>query len=192
MLPTFETERLFIRGVRLEDAESYERNFANYEVVKQLSSIVPWPYPKGGVADFLQSQVFPHQGTTYWFWVLFFKDKRDEVIGSLDLRRDEKLGNRGFWLAEPYWRRGLMTEAVVPTTDYAFERLGFERLVFSNAVGNDGSTRIKEKTGATYLGNKPAKFVSSEYTEAEWWELTKEAWRRFRSSHNTIQYKISF
>jgi len=74
-----------------------------------------------------------------------------------------------------------VTEAVFPITDYAFDSLGFERLFFSNAVGNEKSRRVKEKTGARFLRTEPAKFVNPSYTEREIWELSKDEWRAFRS-----------
>ena len=78
-----------------------------------------------------------------------------------------------------------MTEAVEPLMDYAFDHLGFDTLIFSNALGNTKSRRIKEKTGARLIGTRPAKFVSQDYTEAETWELTKEDWKGFRSKQSS-------
>ena len=69
-----------------------------------------------------------------------------------------------------------MTEAVGPVTQYAFETLGFEKMIFNNAKGNVRSRRVKEKSGARLIGVVPAKFVNPEYTEQEIWELTKEMW----------------
>jgi len=74
-----------------------------------------------------------------------------------------------------------MTEAVFPITDYAFDSLGFERLVFCKAAGNERSRRVKEKTGARVLRTEPAKFVNRAYTNREIWELTKDEWRAFKS-----------
>jgi RimJ/RimL family protein N-acetyltransferase len=74
-----------------------------------------------------------------------------------------------------------MTEAVFPVMDYAFDVLGFERLFFSNALGNERSRRVKEKTGARFLRTEPGKFVNPLYTEREIWELTRDQWREFKS-----------
>jgi RimJ/RimL family protein N-acetyltransferase len=60
--------------------------------------------------------------------------------------------------------------------DYAFDHLGFEKLVFANAVGNSRSGRVKEKTMAKLIDIQPAKFVNPKYTEHEIWELKKEDW----------------
>lgn len=180
-LPEFETDRLYLRGVLLEDAESYEKNFANYEVIQHLSHQVPWPYPKGSVRGFLEDLILPEQGIKRWLWVIFEKDKLDEVIGCVDLWRDGHPEHRGFWLAEQCWGKGYMTEAVNPVIDYAFSELGFEKMVFANAVGNARSRRIKEKTGATFIENRPAKFVNPDYKEHEIWELTKNNWLKFKA-----------
>jgi hypothetical protein len=68
--------------------------------------------------------------------------------------------------------------------DYAFNALGFEKVILANAVGNERSRRIKEKNGAHLLRTEPAKFVNPTYTEHEIWELTKEQWESRRKNEN--------
>lgn len=110
-------------------------------------------------------------------WGIFLKEAPDELIGAVDLWREGKPEHRGFWLGRKYWGQGFMTEAVEPVMDYAFDELGFDVLIFANAVGNIGSRRIKEKTGARLLRVEPAKFVDPKFTEHEIWELRKEDWK---------------
>lgn len=174
ILPTFETKRLILKEVSFHDVPSYKKHFVDYEVIGHLSSAVPWPYPKNGVKEFLETFIIPQQGKDRWFWGIYRKEKPDEIIGGVDLWREGKPENRGFWLGRPFWGLGYMTEAVEPVMDYAFDELGFEKLVFANAVGNTRSRRIKEKTGARLIDVKPAKFVNPIYTEHEVWELTKD------------------
>jgi [ribosomal protein S5]-alanine N-acetyltransferase len=119
-------------------------------------------------------------------WGILPKEQPSEIIGVVDLWRTGTPENRGFWLGRKYWGKGLMTEAVFPIMDYAFDVLGFERLFFSNALGNEKSRRVKEKTGARFLRTEPGKFVSPSYREREIWELTRDQWREFKS-----QQKIS-
>jgi [ribosomal protein S5]-alanine N-acetyltransferase len=175
-----ESKRLILRGLEVSDIPSYERHFVDYDVISQLSSVVPWPYPKDGVAQFMSAVVWPQQGQTRWDWGLFLKHNPSELIGSIGLWREGVPENRGFWLGKSFWGQGLMAEAVGPIHDFAFDDLGFEKLIFSNALGNIRSRRIKEKTGATFIGTRPAKFVNSDYSEAETWELTAKAWRDFK------------
>lgn len=177
ILPVFETKRLILRGVTEADIPAYEKNFVDYEVIGPMSCAVPWPYPDGGVPDYLHTQIFPNQGRDRWVWAIFLKTSPDEAIGCVDLWRDGKPENRGFWLGRRYWGHGYMTEAVEPVMNYAFGVLGFERIILANAVGNDRSRRIKEKNGARLLRVEPAQFVNPDYTEHEVWVLTEEDWR---------------
>ena len=75
-----------------------------------------------------------------------------------------------------------MTEAVIPVTDLAFQNLGFEQLIFCNAVGNRRSHNIKLKTGATLVDVAPARFVDPGYSQREVWRLTKDDWLTWRRS----------
>jgi RimJ/RimL family protein N-acetyltransferase len=183
-IPALVTERLILRGVTEADADAYERHFVDYEVIRHLSAEVPWPYPADGVRSFIRDVIVPVQGHDRWIWGLHRKDA-EGVIGAIDLRRDSERKNRGFWLGRAFWGNGYMTEAVSCINDFAFETLGFERLTFANAVGNEASRKIKVKTGARFVGVAPGKFVDAAYTQQEMWELTKEqwlAWRRTRPS----------
>lgn len=57
--PTFRTERLILREITEADAPSYEENFATYDVISQLTKTVPWPYPKGGVLEYIRTEILP-------------------------------------------------------------------------------------------------------------------------------------
>jgi ribosomal-protein-alanine N-acetyltransferase len=177
LIPTFETKRLILRGVVENDALSWQKYFDDYEVIRNLSAHVPWPYPKDGVLSFLKNSILPAQGKDQWAWGIFLKGAPDELIGVVHLWRDGRPEHRGFWLGRKHWGKGYMTEAVERVMDYAFDELSFDVLVFANAVGNVGSRRVKEKTGARLLRVEPAKFVDPKFTEHEIWELRKEDWQ---------------
>ena len=180
-LPIFNTERLLLRGVTEADIPAYTRHFVDYRVIRHLASTVPWPYPEHGVRDYVRDLVLPVQGKDHWLWGLFLKTSPDELIGAVELWRDGTPEHRGFWLGHRFWGRGLMTEAVAPVMDHAFDVLGFDVLVFSNARGNNRSRRIKEKTGARLLRIMSGEFVDPVYTHREIWELTAAEWRARRS-----------
>jgi len=180
-LPQFTAPRLILRAVDEADIPSWTENFVDYEVIRFLSSIIPWPYPENGVAEFFNTVIVPQRGINRWHWGIFLKESPAEMVGAVDLWRDGKPEHRGFWLARRLWSQGLMTEAVEPVMDYAFNQLGFEVLVFANAVGNPGSRRIKEKTGARLIGKGPAKFVDPALTEHETWELNKQDPQAFKN-----------
>ena len=180
-IPIFRTERLILREITEADAPSYEENFVTYDVISQLTKVVPWPYPKGGVLEYIKTEIVPTQGKDKWVWGITLKDNPDELIGAVELCRETRPANRGFWLGKKFWGQGIMTEVVIPITNYAFDVLDFEKLIFVNALGNDRSRRIKEKTGAKFIRVEPGEYVNPKYTQREVWELTKQEWHKLQS-----------
>jgi [ribosomal protein S5]-alanine N-acetyltransferase len=178
-LPTFHTSRLILRELIESDVAAYEKYFLDYNVVRTITASVPWPYPKGGILEYVRTQILPNQGKDKWAWAITLKEFPEELIGVVDLWRNGCPENRGFWLAHKHWGKGYMTEAVEPVMDYAFDALGFEKLIFNNAVGNPRSARIKEKTGAKFVRREPAKFIDPALSEHEVYELTSAEWREF-------------
>lgn len=184
-VPTLETQRLVLREVTAEHISDYEKHFINYEIIRYLTRRVPWPYPPNGVADYLNTKIFPHQGKDQWMWGIFLKSNPAELIGTIDLWRTARPENRGFWLSQKHWGKGYMTEAAEVVMDYAFGPLKFEKLRFANAVGNTRSGRVKHKTGAVYVRTEPAQFVDPAFTEHEIYELTKEQWQSFKKRRDS-------
>ncbi|MET4120040.1 ribosomal-protein-alanine N-acetyltransferase [Bradyrhizobium sp. JR1.5] len=178
--PQLETERLILRPLALSDAPAIQRHFDNWNIIRHLSTVVPWPYPADGAEAFVQLQFDKvSAGEEIYLWVLVLKGGDDEAIGNIHFRpRAEGLkGHRGFWLAEPYWRRGLMTEAVAAVNDFAFVTLGLDHFYVCNAATNEASRRVKQKTGAEFVG-----FVELAHhggqSKAEKWIMRREAWLR--------------
>ncbi len=83
-----------------------------------------------------------------------------EPIGSAAIKMGEmaspslqnysaRAAELGYWLAEPYWGQGLMTEAVRALLRRAFEELGFQCVWCAFYEGNERSPRVMEKCGFT-------------------------------------------
>src|SRR5262249_35521579 len=58
----------------------------------------------------------------------------------------------GYWLAEPYWGRGITVEAIRLMSAYAFETCNMLRLFALPFASNARSTRVLEKAGYTREG----------------------------------------
>lgn len=69
------------------------------------------------------------------------------VIKGQDVYR--KSGEIGYFLAEPYWNKGIMPEAVNLVCDYAFSNLDVVRIFTGVFDYNPASQRVLEKCGFT-------------------------------------------
>ncbi len=179
MPPTLETERLFLRPLELSDADQVQRLFPQWEVVKYLNAVVPWPYPPDGALTYYRDRALPAMARgDEWHWTLRLKEQPQQIIGAIGLIRGET-DNRGFWLAPPWQGKGLMTEAVIAVNDFWFDVLGFPVLRAPKAIANVASRRISEKTGMRMVRREERNLVSGRLP-GEVWEITAEEWRAFR------------
>lgn len=179
--PTLATERLILRPIEMRDAPAVQRYFPDWEVLKYLHAKLPWPYPEDGAVTNIRECLEEDERRERFHWAITLKDGGDELIGRIDLWPfdGEKRDMRGFYLARPYWGRGLMTEAAEEVTRYAFEDLGWPFLYLTNAEPNLASRRVKEKQGALLIDRELAAYMAGELTR-EVWLLTREAWKERR------------
>jgi RimJ/RimL family protein N-acetyltransferase len=174
------TPRLLLRPLQLADAERTQLLFPQWEIVKHLNAIVPWPYPADGAFTFYRDRALPAiERGDEWHWTLRLKDSPQGHIGVISLHRDAA-DNRGFWLGLPWHGRGLMTEAVIAVNDFWFDVLGFDAMRAPKAVGNFASRRISEKTGMRLVGTEERDFVSGRLP-CEIWEITADEWHKARA-----------
>jgi len=80
----------------------------------------------------------------------------EEAIGSIGLGIGSDVhrftAELGFWLAEPFWNKGIMTDAVIRFTEYAFETFKLHRIYAEPYVTNPASARVLEKAGYAFEG----------------------------------------
>jgi [ribosomal protein S5]-alanine N-acetyltransferase len=184
--PELYTNRLVLRPLQLADAPQTQRLFPQWEIVRHLNAIVPWPYPDDGAIAFYRDSALPAiERGDEWHWTLRLKEAPAQHIGVIALHKNA-LDNRGFWLGLPWHGRGLMTEAVIAVNDFWFDVLGFTLLRTPKAVANLASSRISEKTGMRMVATEERDFVSGRLP-CEIWELTAEEWRRARVLLQTRQ-----
>ncbi len=178
MIPVLETSRLLLRPLELADAEQTQILFPHWEVVRYLTSRVPWPYPPDGALTHYRDVALPsmERGDS-WHWSLRPRSAPDRLIGCISLMRGEK--NRGFWLGLPWHGQGLMAEACEVVTDYWFDVLKFPRLRAPKAVANAASRRISQKQGMRIVAVIEQEFVSGRLP-AEVWEITADEWHAHR------------
>lgn len=176
--PLLETARLILRPLTLSDAPAVQRHFNNWNIIQNLATVVPWPYPDDGAATHIARELGKiDAGEEIYHWMLVLRDSDGEAIGNINFRpvaRGAK-GNRGFWLAEPYWGKGLMTEAVEAVNDFAFLTLGLDSFLVCNVFTNTGSRRVKQKTGAEFVGHVELAHHNGE-SKAEQWKVTRQGW----------------
>ena len=93
-------------------------------------------------------------------WALVLK-KTGEPIGCMgyytywesNIKIGENDAEIGYWIAKPYWNKGLCTEALKAMVKWCFEEEGFDKLWSDFFVDNPASGRVMEKCGFKDTGD---------------------------------------
>ena len=71
MVPALETRRLLLRPLSLADAARTQQLFPHWEIVRHLTTQVPWPYPADGALTYYRDVVLPAIARgEEWHWTL--------------------------------------------------------------------------------------------------------------------------
>ncbi len=74
------------------------------------------------------------------------------LIGFKDTDRLNRKSELGYWLAEGFQKRGIVTRSVQRLCQYAFEELDLNRIQIKCAVGNTASNNIPKRLGFRFEG----------------------------------------
>ena len=142
------TERLRLRKIRKEDAESIFKNWASDPLVTEY---VTWSAHKSieDTRTIVDKWVQEYEKPETFRYGITLKDK-DELIGSIDVVDfiDGK-PEIGYTLARKYWNQGIMTEACTYFLKYLCN-IGYKEIVIEADERNIGSNRVIEKCGFVF------------------------------------------
>ena len=156
-------EKVRIRQIRTTDAEEA------YELLKNdtILSNIAWDGP----AD--QRELYD----TYSRWVEEMKNGegcrlaiehigQSGIVGCIDIRfpRHPQQTDIGYWLGEPFWNKGYMTDAVRLACYLSFHYLDAVKTAAGVFAGNAGSRRALEKNGFSLDGT----MRSQAYKHGRW------------------------
>jgi RimJ/RimL family protein N-acetyltransferase len=142
------TERLLLRPGWAEDAPALAATIADERIVRNLAT-APWPYRLRDAEAYLAQPRNPRLPS---FLVFERTDGEPRLVGSCGLaRRPSGAVELGYWIARPFWGRGLATEASTALVDIA-RALRLPRLQASHFIDNPASGRVLEKLGFEALG----------------------------------------
>lgn len=139
-----------VRNWEWRDRDAIVRYANNRKVSINLRDRFPYPYTARDARNWLDMVVDQKAETN------FAIDVGEEAVGGIGFTPQYDVGRRsaeiGYWLGEPFWGRGIATEALVAVTDYAFANFDLCRLYAHVFDWNGASARVLEKAGYVFEG----------------------------------------
>jgi len=141
-----------LRKWKLEDVPDVARYANNENIACNLRDVFPFPYTLSDAQSYVESCVNNPEERQLCRAIV----AENETIGSIGvfLGNDvyRKSAELGYWLAEEYWNRGIMTKAVTQICEEAFRRFDIVRIYAEPYAYNTPSKKVLENAGFTLEG----------------------------------------
>ncbi|MDE6531083.1 MAG: GNAT family N-acetyltransferase [Lachnospiraceae bacterium] len=141
-----------IRKWELSDARDLSIALSNKKIQDNLRDGLPYPYTEEDGADFISAMLSADENDTFAFAITV----DGKVIGSIGVFRQRNIHRQtaelGYYIAEEYWGKGIMTEAVKQICEYVFSKSDIIRIYAEPYAYNAASCRVLEKAGFQYEG----------------------------------------
>ena len=141
-----------IRKWELSDAKDLAAALSNKKVQDNLRDGLPYPYTEQDGKEFISAMLSADENETFAFAITV----DNMVIGSIGIFRQGNIHRQtaelGYYIAEEYWGKGIMAEAVKQICEYVFGNSDIIRIYAEPFAYNIASCRVLEKVGFQYEG----------------------------------------
>lgn len=146
--PVLETERLLLRELTTDDAESLFFFRTNPQVLQYIDR-EPMTHISE-VSAFMQRIMNQQDANESIIWAIELKDQPGHLAGTITYWRLEKEHLRaeiGYQLHPDHWSKGLISEAMKAVIEFGFSIMNLHSIEANINPANSGSRRVLEKAG---------------------------------------------
>ncbi|MFH0969175.1 MAG: GNAT family N-acetyltransferase [Patescibacteria group bacterium] len=159
------TKKFILRPFKMSDAKGVVKAINNRTIARNTLTI-PYPYKLKDAKEWLKKSLPQNKRKII---VNFCVEIDGKVAGSIGLHKiiKEHKAELGYWLAEKYWGKGLMTKIVKQMTEFGFNKLKLKRIFAFTHPFNKASMRVLGNNGFKLEGiirkniKKSNKFLDS-------------------------------
>jgi RimJ/RimL family protein N-acetyltransferase len=134
-----------LRPWRTEDLHSLVKFANNYNIAKNLTDAFPHPYTIENGKAFIEMATHSSPPNIVAIEI------NGEASGAIGVHPQKDIYRKnaelGYWLAEPYWGKGIMSKAITEMVDYAFNNFDMYRIYARPFGYNIASQKALEKAG---------------------------------------------
>lgn len=134
-----------LRPFHLDDMENLAQSANNSNIARFMTDSFPHPY------TLTNAKAFIEMATKDEPVHIFAIDIAGKACGGMGVHPMQDIHRKnaeiGYWIAEPYWGKGIVSALLPQLIEFAFKTYDINRL-FAKAFGNNrASQRILEKNG---------------------------------------------
>ena len=141
-----------LRSLEPADADPMSILANNPAIARNLRNVFPHPYTREDALFYIEKA---REGAWGYCQAIHYQDT---VAGVINLIPQQDVYRHtaeiGYWLGEPYWHKGIMTEAIRLVCHHAFRQTGIIRIYAGVFSYNRYSAAALEKNGFVLEGIK--------------------------------------
>lgn len=179
---TFETTRLILRKVTLQDID----NIFEYCTNPNVARYVTWDAHQSleDTKKFINYALDSYKvGAPEPMAIILKDDPKQRMIGSVGLipaSPKNRTFELGYIIAEEYWGKGIVAEAAKPLINFGFKHFAMQRLQCRCDILNPQSSRVMEKLGMQYEGTlKASMYLKGKPRDMHIYSIVKSDFRPF-------------
>jgi RimJ/RimL family protein N-acetyltransferase len=139
------TDDFILRDWNENDISSLVKYANNPLIAANLTDKFPHPYTEENGKAFIG---FAEQHDTHHIFAIEINGEASGGIGIHPQSDIQRLNAElGYWLAEPYWGRSIISKAIPLVVDFAFTNLPITRIFARPFARNIASQKVLEKNG---------------------------------------------
>ena len=166
MKKIIKTKDFILRPFRMSDAEELAKAINN-KIIARNTLTIPYPYKLKDAKWWLGKSIPNNRKKIQ---IDFCIEIGGEVAGTVSLDKIEK-GHKvelGYWLAEKYWGKGIMSKVVKEVVKFGFNDLKLKRIYAGVFPFNKASMGVLKNNGFKFEGilKKDAKKKNGEILDA--------------------------
>lgn len=139
--------KISVREWRKSDATSLAAALSNKKILDNLRDGPPYPYTEKDAEEYISSVLNSDPNDTFAYAI----EVDGKAVGSIGAFRQGNIHRHtaelGYYLAEEYWGKGIMTSAVKQLCEKLFAETDIIRIFAEPFSYNTGSRRVLEKAG---------------------------------------------
>ncbi len=146
------TERLLLNPLAEADLPDI-MHLANNPEIAAVTLNIPYPYTEASARFWLELGARGRREGNRHLFAIRKKDTH-QFMGGIEIMHNQlhQKGVLGYWIGEPYWGAGYMTEAVRAIIAFGFGALAMQRIEATHLCHNPASGRVMEKAGMRHEG----------------------------------------
>ena len=134
-----------LRPWELSDLDDLVRYANNSKIAANMTNRFPHPYTEKDGQEFIRR--FQSNNPVQ----IFVIEYEGELVGAIGVHPQKdimaKNAELGYWVAEPFWGKGIATESIRQIVIYAFKTFDINRIFARPFGSNKASQKVLEKSG---------------------------------------------